>query len=35
MATVLHIGTADSDDPTRAGFSFNFALGALEAGHGG
>ncbi|HXG03747.1 MAG TPA: DsrE family protein [Candidatus Binatia bacterium] len=33
MATILYVGTAGSDDPTRAGFPFNFALGALEAGH--
>ena len=25
--------TAGSDDPTRAGLPFNFALGAVEAGH--
>jgi len=34
MATILYVGTAGSDDPTRAGFPFNFALGAIEAGHG-
>jgi predicted peroxiredoxin len=33
MATILYVGTAGSDDPTRAGFPFNFALGAIEAGH--
>jgi len=33
MATILYVGTAGSDDPTRAGFSFQSALGALEAGH--
>jgi predicted peroxiredoxin len=33
MATILYIGTAGTDDPTRAGLPFNFALGALEAGH--
>jgi predicted peroxiredoxin len=33
MATILYLGTAGSDDPTRAGFPFNFALGALDAGH--
>jgi len=27
------VGTSGSDDPTRAGLPFNFALGALEAGH--
>lgn len=33
MACILYVGTAGSDDPTRAGFPFNFALGAIEAGH--
>ena len=33
MARILYVGTAGSDDPTRAGFPFNFALGAVEAGH--
>jgi predicted peroxiredoxin len=33
MAKILYVGTAGSDDPTRAGFPFNFALGAVEAGH--
>jgi predicted peroxiredoxin len=33
MAKILYLGTAGSDDPTRAGLPFNFALGALEAGH--
>ncbi len=33
MAKILYLGTAGSDDPTRAGFPFNFALGAREAGH--
>ena len=33
MAKILYVGTAGSDDPTRAGLPFNFALGALEAGH--
>lgn len=33
MATILYVGTAGSDDPTRAGLPFNFALGAVEAGH--
>lgn len=33
MARILYVGTSGSDDPTRAGFPFNFALGALEAGH--
>jgi len=29
MAKILYVGSAGSDDPTRAGFPFNFALGAL------
>ena len=33
MAKILYLGTAGSDDPTRAGFPFNFAMGALDAGH--
>ena len=33
MASVLYVGTAGSDDPTRAGLPFNFALGAIEAGY--
>ena len=33
MARILYLGTAGSDDPTRAGLPFNFAMGALEAGH--
>ena len=33
MAKILYVGTAGSDDPTRAGLPFNFALGAVEAGH--
>ena len=33
MARILYMGTAGSDDPTRAGLPFNFAMGALEAGH--
>lgn len=33
MARMLYVGTSGSDDPTRAGLPFNFALGALEAGH--
>ena len=33
MAKILYVGTAGSDDPTRAGFPFNFAIGAIEAGH--
>jgi predicted peroxiredoxin len=33
MAKLLYVGTAGSDDPTRAGLPFNFAMGALDAGH--
>ena len=33
MATILYAGSYGSDDPTRAGFPFNFAMGALDAGH--
>ena len=33
MAKILYVGTSGSDDPTRAGLPFNFALGALDAGH--
>ncbi|MBI1733996.1 MAG: DsrE family protein [Candidatus Rokubacteria bacterium] len=33
MAKILYLGTAGSDDPTRAGLPFNFALGARDAGH--
>ena len=33
MAKILYVGTAGSDDPTRAGLPFNFAMGALDAGH--
>jgi predicted peroxiredoxin len=33
MATIVYVGTSGSDDPTRAGLPFNFALGALDAGH--
>jgi predicted peroxiredoxin len=33
MAKILYVGTAGSDDPTRARLPFNFAIGALEAGH--
>jgi predicted peroxiredoxin len=32
MPTILYVGTSGSDDPTRAGLPFNFALGAVEAG---
>jgi hypothetical protein len=27
MAKILYMGTAGSDDPTRVGLPFNFALG--------
>ncbi len=30
---ILYTGTHGSDDPTRAGFPFIFAKGAIEAGH--
>jgi predicted peroxiredoxin len=33
MARILYLGTSGSDDPTRAGLPFNFAMGALDAGH--
>ncbi len=33
MAKIVYVGTSGSDDPTRAGLPFNFALGALDAGH--
>ena len=33
MARILYYGASGSDDPTRAGFPFNFALGAHDAGH--
>jgi predicted peroxiredoxin len=33
MARILYVVTAGTDDPTRAALPFNFALGALEAGH--
>lgn len=33
MAKILYLGTSGSDDPTRAGLPFNFALGAIDAGH--
>jgi predicted peroxiredoxin len=33
MANILYLGTSGSDDPTRAGLPFNFAMGALDAGH--
>jgi predicted peroxiredoxin len=33
MARILYLGTAGSDDPTRAAFPFQWALGARDAGH--
>jgi predicted peroxiredoxin len=33
MARILYLATAGSDDPTRAGFPFQWALGARDAGH--
>jgi predicted peroxiredoxin len=33
MAKILYLATAGSDDPTRAGFPFQWALGARDAGH--
>ncbi len=33
MAKILYVGTAGSDDPTRAGLPFNLAMGALDASH--
>jgi len=33
MAKIIYVGTAGSDDPTRAAFPFQWALGALDAGH--
>jgi predicted peroxiredoxin len=33
MAKILYLGTAGSDDPTRAGLPFVLAKGAQEAGH--
>ena len=33
MAKLLYIGTAGTDDPTRATFPFLMAMGAIEAGH--
>ena len=33
MARLLYIGTAGTDDPTRATFPFLMAKGAIEAGH--
>jgi predicted peroxiredoxin len=33
MAKILYLCTSGSDDPTRAGFPFQWALGARDAGH--
>ncbi len=33
MARILYHGNSGSNDPTRAGLTFNHALGAIEAGH--
>jgi uncharacterized protein involved in oxidation of intracellular sulfur len=33
MAKLLYIGTAGTDDPTRATFPFLMAKGAIDAGH--
>ncbi len=33
MARILYVATAGSHDPTRATLPFEFALGAVEAGH--
>ncbi len=33
MPRFLYLGTAGSDDRTRAGFPFNFAMGAQGADH--
>jgi predicted peroxiredoxin len=33
MAKILYVATAGSHDPTRATLPFEFALGAIEAGH--
>ena len=33
MAKLLYIGTAGTEDPTRATFPFLMAKGAIEAGH--
>jgi uncharacterized protein involved in oxidation of intracellular sulfur len=33
MAQLLYIGTAGTDDPTRATFPFIMAKGAIDAGH--
>ena len=33
MARILYYGNSGSNDPTRAGLTFNHALGAIDAGH--
>ena len=33
MARILYYGNSGSNEPTRAGLTFNHALGAIEAGH--
>jgi predicted peroxiredoxin len=33
MAKILYLSTSGSNDPTRAGFPFQWALGARDAGH--
>ena len=33
MAKLLYIGTAGTEDPTRATFPFLMAKGAIDAGH--
>jgi predicted peroxiredoxin len=33
MSKLLYIGTAGTDDPTRATFPFLMAKGAIDAGH--
>ena len=33
MAKLLYIGTAGTEDPTRATFPFIMAKGAIDAGH--
>jgi uncharacterized protein involved in oxidation of intracellular sulfur len=33
MAKLLYVGTAGTDDPTRATFPFLMAKGAIDAGH--
>ncbi len=33
MARILYFGSSGTNDPTRAALPFNFALGAIDAGH--